>query len=359
MSSDCILVVTRNRVDALVDSLVSLTRLHGSHDFLVVIQDNSDVRLDRSILRYFEDRLRLVYCKADDVLPMAENWDHGMQNCINAGASAVTILADRRLATKHLLKAFKILRKQNAQIVVFDHQSTWLSNETLELGEEYTFGTFPISLSLIKRATFDCYFDGYTPRLFNCVTSVDFLIRLKQEKGSYVGGTSPDINYQSRLASLDSFEPKLIGFSAPCIVTNRRHVYASSGMTKLSKDSVPEFHRISKPRYYPPELHGLIVATCMAEVQAEQNEPIVGLINWDSFFLHAVRELSFQTCKGTFDDIQERLISFVRRKEINGLEVKKTLQAIANTRFNNQKTLEKRFINANPPKLSLLSEVMG
>ena len=289
---------------------------------------------------------------------MSENWNSGVERCLEEGADAVAILADRRIATRHLLRAFNVLHINDADVVVFDHQTTWITTHGLRVGSNYQYSVSALEIESIERDSFNCYFDGYTPRLFNCITSSRYLRGVHGALGTYVGGSSPDINFQARLAVHGSrLRPRLLKYDAPGIITNSRHTHSSNGMNAQSSPKTSEFHQLSNPGYYPSDLEGLIVATCLWEISHESRADIERRVNWGQFFRHAIGELRFQRSREVFDRLQTRLIRHAERICNTPAIQAEIVRRIRSTSFSEPPRSRYDRVYEMPPTLELLGEI--
>jgi glycosyltransferase involved in cell wall biosynthesis len=311
-----ILITTRNRIDAVIECLKSVMRINDQYKdankIVVVVQDNSDEELPLEIIRYFQRHLRFEYIKTSRVLPMAENWDQGIARCIELGVDIVSILADRRLASENLLNAFILMRNSKAPFLVFDHQRTWL-NSRLIVAPKYSYQVSKANTQQARERFLSCDFDGYTPRLFNCVIRTAFLEELRAEFLTYVGGASPDINFQARVSLVS--EREYLVWDAPAICTNARHVTKSNGMlsSKIINNRDCEFRRLSNVRVYPenaPEFG--IVFGCLGEMATIKGAPFLDREVSKRAFLEAMlQELSWPRSKESFRILRAFIVDYM------------------------------------------------
>lgn len=329
-----VIIPTRNRIDALIESLHSLCAINFNYDqSLVVVADNSSDHLNQEILAYFAKRLNLVYYKQPTALSMTDNWNKGVELAIENGSSFISILSDRRLASPGLHKTFIMSSYNSLDVTIFDHQTTWLSSEKLYLSKRYSHDLKLSSANYVKEQTLKINFDGYTPRLFNCIVNRDLLLRLKERFGSYVGGAAPDINFQCRLSCTDDYQ---IGIhDSPSILTNKRFAFISNGMIKPEQRSQSDFAKLTKDiPYYPSNLVDFVHAYCLGELINVANDNILEFVDWDHFILHLCQELSWFTHDITvFMNARESLLEAVNvLKLADSIKLKYT-SLISNVQF--------------------------
>ena len=108
MNKLAILVVTRNRLDALIDALESVKRINSliNTDLIleVFIQDNSDISCPESIIEYFGKHFDLNYIKTRNILSMSSNWNEGLRVVAQSSCQYACVLADRRLMTTNIVQ---------------------------------------------------------------------------------------------------------------------------------------------------------------------------------------------------------------------------------------------------------------
>ena len=132
---------TRNRVEALQESIASFifarrATLCSSKnvDLKLFIRNNGakccyhDAVLNNKLVSLTSDEIQSISYKFnEEELYMNENWEKNIEDALNTDVTHVMVLADRRLLTPKVIDLIDIIRQSNAEIVVFDHQSWWLS----------------------------------------------------------------------------------------------------------------------------------------------------------------------------------------------------------------------------------------
>lgn len=329
-----VIIPTRNRIDALIESLISLCSINSSNgQLLVVVADNSDESLPIAILNYFVKRLNLIYFKQLIPVSMVDNWNKGVDLAISNGATFISVLSDRRLASHGLNLSFKMSSLYSYDVLIFDHQTTWLSSKGLYLSKEYTHKVQSVDPSVVTQKTLSIDFDGYTPRLFNCVVNRDFYVRLKDLFGSFVGGASPDINFQCRVSGIDNY--RLGIHDSPSVLTNKRFTVKSNGMIKPEERAKSDFMKLTKNiPFYPERLNCFIHAGCLGELIEVAGDQILTSVDWDSFIFQLCIELSWITHDhAIFEDAKGKLLDSLNEMPIDRGRVIKYKNMITDLEF--------------------------
>lgn len=248
-----ICVPTRNRPEALAECIqsimYSIQSFHSNkyiNSFNIYIRDNSD-RYCNSIAdmlnKYeFTNSLPVSYAINKKPLKMSDNWNTLAQEAIREDCDYLIFLADRRLLTPSIEQLMETIMMYSPEVVIFDHQSWWLSSSHLLQTRNYALNSAKLYSPIERiRDIKKVIFDGLTPRLYNCAVSSVTLKRFMHYYGSYVGGPFPDISFQTRYA----FETGSVCIQTdiPVIACNARHASLTSSSSGIeNKTSMDTFH---------------------------------------------------------------------------------------------------------------------
>lgn len=309
-----ILVVTRNRVSALIDALMSVKRISalasGIINVEITIQDNSDIATPVSILSYFSKHIHLRYHKTSSVLSMSRNWNEGMMNVVKQKSDYIAVLADRRLVTSNLVNALKELEDQCLPFLCFDHQDVWINAHRI-LTRDHTYKLKVFTRNDLLAAIASAQINWNYPMLFNCVLTNDWMLELAKRYGSFVEGSSPDINFLARMADIGI--ETYCTYDAPCIVTNARHAHTSGGTNAAKFGTVhdTEHIRLSGFESYPVYMENFVTANIIGSLARYWSEPqIRTLIDAPKFFRSSLVELSYPKSADAFFAMKKSLIEF-------------------------------------------------
>jgi len=310
-----ILVVTRNRLAGLLDSLGSIKRLAAHPNSLsvnieVTVQDNSDVAIPESILRYFSKHMLLRYNKTDRLLPMSQNWDQGLTRVLSQDPDYVVVLADRRLVSANLINAVRHIEDRRLPFICFDHQDTWISSSQI-LKKNYSHTVQLFDRGYLLGAIASARVAWHSPMLLNCVVTSQFMLELARRYGSFADGSSPDMNFLARVADIgiESF----CTYDAPCIVTNARHAATSNGSSALKSGTIHETEhtRLSGLEVYPIYMENFVAANITGSLARYWTPPQMRqLINVPRFFESALLELSYPKSAVAYLAMKESLYKF-------------------------------------------------
>ena len=116
-----ILIPTRNRPDTFRHSLQTVLNQPGD-DFEIVVSDNASGPGTLDVIREAESP-RIRYLRSDEVLPMTDNWEKGLQACTG---QYVTILGDDDgLVPSSLPCARLLLSKTKARVLNWSPHTYW------------------------------------------------------------------------------------------------------------------------------------------------------------------------------------------------------------------------------------------
>lgn len=357
-----ILLVTRNRLSGLIDSLASIKRL-AKHVQLqnsaldVTIQDNSDCRIPEFILRYFRKSLSIHYHKTSRVLPMSRNWNDGLMYVIERKPKYIVVLADRRLVTANLLSAVKYVEHHHLPFICFDHQDVWINATTLTK-RRHTYGVLKILRSNLLAAIGSAQVNWHFPMLFNCVITYDFMIYLAQRFGSYADGSSPDMNFLARIADIGV--ETFYTYDAPCIVTNARHASCSNGSSALKSGTIhhTEHTRLSGVEAYPEYMNSFVTANITGSLARYwSHSELRNIIDVPKFFSSSILELSYPKSEAAFIDMKNALLEFATDFRLNS-EARLIIDSVEHVPSSNQQyPIDSQESITNSPALNLLAEI--
>ncbi len=357
-----IVLVTRNRLTAVTDNCAALKRFSQgtTEHYGLILQDNSDIKIPSSIVKYLEKYFHVTHEKSKNVLSMSENWNRGVHLAVQQGADFICVLSDRRLPTLNLDKAFRICYEScKDTYLVFDHQRTWINGETI-MGPKYTGSVAYRDSSRIIQECMKCNFDGYTPRLFNCIVSKRFFNSLYEKFGTFVGGSAPDINFQARVAFMPRHQYGV--YDSPCITTNARQVSHSNG-TKLGNAvksiTKSEYFELSKPKSYPPAFEITTTGRCLGEVlQYCSPEFMSENLNQDCFLKSIFLEMSYPQSKEKHDTIKSIMTEYISKRFRNYNELVDVMNRIGWSPSHEQKhPINTSSSITNAPLLNYISKV--
>lgn len=252
-----ICIPSRNRSCALKECLdsvllaLSLT-LNSQIRFTIYVRDNSD-QTDPSLVEYINAKPSIpnsvsLHYKSNDIpYHMSDNWNLLAQDAISDSCDYLMFLADRRLLTPSVFRLIDLIYRSDADVIVFDHQSWWLSSSNLIRTREYNISA-PVAYPCHERIRDirNVNFDDITPRLYNCILSTRVLKQFNEWYGSFVGGPFPDINFQIRLSFDTNF--LCLRTSIPAIACNARHAsLTSSSSGKPNSTSLDVYHCRKSP----------------------------------------------------------------------------------------------------------------
>ena len=311
-SSDCsILIPTRNRIVGLIECLKSIERAtKGTYSFEIIIQDNSDAPLPKTILNYFSDKLSIRYYWNETVISMSSNWNLGIKRVLKIGKSKFIVLADRRLLSKNIYQALDFANKVSHDFICFDHQRTWI-NSFQVTNFNYTRKPHLLSNLYLTSHFYRSECNHTHPMLFNCLLSSNYMQAQMLKYGSYSEGASPDINFLARTVN-DNIK-EYFYLDLPVIITNARHVALSNG-TGISKheslDSV-EHVRLSGHEVFPIYMKDFITANVHGSLFRYQSKSATNSkIDVLGFFKTALQELGFPRHKASFNRMKDQLFEF-------------------------------------------------
>ena len=315
MSKLNILLVTRNRLSALIESLFSIKRIASStlntFDIQVTIQDNSDYSMPEHVLAYFSKYLDLSYFKTDSVLPMSKNWNLGIQHALLCQPDYIVVLADRRLMSSNIFYAMKFLEETADPFICFDHQDVWINSQAI-LRRNHSYKFISQSYTDLCAAIGSAQVSWYQPMLFNCVIKSSFLRSIFDTYGSYAEGSSPDMNHLARIADMGLGSYFI--YDAPCIITNARHAARSNGSSALNSGTInqTEHARLSGIECYPPYMDNFVSANITGSLARYWNESrLRSLIDPIKFFSSCLLELSYPKSLEAFAKMADSLCRYV------------------------------------------------
>ena len=310
-----ILVVTRNRLVGLIDSLFSIKRLillKTNVKIEVTIQDNSDDILSPLFLDYFKKYFVIRYFKTSQILSMSENWDLGLKHALSSNPNFISILADRRLVTANLLNAVQMIQHLDNPFICFDHQDVWLNSRSL-LVRSHKYNCQVISRTLLLQAIGSAQVDWHFPMLFNCIIKSEFLIELKNKYHSFAEGSSPDMNFLARIVDSDISSHCL--YDAPCIITNARHASTSNGSSTLRVGTIhkTEHTLLSGIEVFPKYMDNFVTANILGSLSRYWDDAqVLKVIHPTNFFTNCLLELSYPKSHLAFLEMVESLKLFSR-----------------------------------------------
>ena len=171
----------------------------------IFVRDNSDPWYSHpstaDLLKYVDEHPQIIYKRNSLVYPMHANWNLVISDAVGADSSAIALVADRRMATKNIMWAFRETIRNRLDVHVCDHQSFWLSSSRIVQTRQYeSFQLSIINNKWMFDQVYNCNFDNLTPRLYNCIVSASLLRKFVARYGNYTGPESPDNIFQYRLA---------------------------------------------------------------------------------------------------------------------------------------------------------------
>jgi len=362
MSRLNILVVTRNRLSGIIDSLSSIKRLSSflncsTVELQVTIQDNSDYTLSESILRYYRKYFPIDYHKTSVILPMSRNWNDGLAQVLNQNPDYIAVLADRRLVSANLLSAINYLDAFCSPFICFDHQEVWI-NATTITKRKHQYNVQDVNRPKLLSAIGSAQIDWHYPMLFNCVISGPFMLELFNRYGSYAEGSSPDMNFLARTADMGI--EKYYVYDAPCIVTNARHASTSNGSSALISGTIhsTEHARLSGIESYPLYMENYVTANITGSLARYWSDyHMRKLIDASGFFRSSLLELSYPKSAEAFLDMKEALLRFTYEFNLNS-DARTLVDSMRNTPSAKQQyPINSNCDLMNTPSLDLLSEV--
>lgn len=360
MSTFIIGVVTRNRLEALIDALFSIKRIRNDfkeNSLRVLIQDNSDDYINKSVLSYFERYLDIDYVKTNDTLSMSQNWDSAILHCYEQGADYISILADRRLVSRNIVNALEYTKAKGLPFMCFDHQDVWLNSSAMTTaGHSYSF--FQRSYSQLLCNVSSASISWRQPMLFNCVISAPFLYFLKSKYNSFASGQSPDMDFLARV--VDSTSESYWIFDAPCIITNARHVNTSNGMnlTKSPNINNTEHIHLSGLDVYPEYMIRFVSANILGSLARYwPPEKVRSFIDQSLFFNSCLLELSYPNTVAAFLDMRKSLLTFIEDFSL-GTSFLQRLSDVEHVDIGRQRfPIDTSTSITNCPNLDLLSQI--
>jgi hypothetical protein len=356
-----ILVVTRNRLSALIEALASIARLVklGSNAIHVVvtIQDNSDFAVPLSVLNYFAKSVPIYYYKTERILPMSLNWDVGLRRVVSQKPDFIAVLADRRLVTANLINAVFSLENLQQPFLCFDHQDVWINAQRL-----MTRGHSGQLIKYERKALLDAIGSAQInwryPMLFNCLIKTDFFQYLECRYGSMAEGASPDINFLVRMADI-GIDHHFV-FDSPCIVTNARHAATSNGTSILNKGTIhqSEHALLSGIEVFPDYMDNFVTANITGSLSRYwSHERILAILNPETFFRSSLLELSYPKSVEAFRVMRQSLIKFASEFSLDP-SAHTAIQSIQHLPSNQQVyPIDSRNELSNSPDLKLLSQI--
>ena len=316
MNSLAILVVTRNRLDALIDALQSLRRLKSligdDQVFHVYIQDNSDIECPPFIINYFSKYMKLTYRKTTKVLAMSKNWNEGLKSVAQSKCDYVCVLADRRLVTRNLAKAVEFAKTRSLPFLCFDHQSVWLNSSSV-IKRNHSHNHIRIDQDSLLKAISSACINWHHPMLFNCVINREFLNNLFANYGTYADGASPDINFLARIADLNIDEYWC--YDSPCIITNARHASRSNGSSALKSGTIDQTEHtiLSGIEAYPIYMDNFVTANILGSLKRYWSEERIRcLLDPINFFNSSLLEYSYPKSLSAYRKMTQSLEMFVK-----------------------------------------------
>jgi hypothetical protein len=244
-----ICIPTRNRVEALAEAILScerinkvfaISRYHKEFKLRVLVASASDLEdsiLERALIKRVGTDLEMAYLYNGPCL-MHDNWNEAVAYCVRSISSFIFfVLADRRLITSNIFQAASILKNSGQGTVAVDHGYTWISRNKI-LPSRNTMKSGRLHHTEVFKNIRECNFDGFNPRLYNCLTW-DYVFKKHYDLwGSYVGGPSPDIAFQFRQAFS---QQDCIVFDIAVAASNSRHQlytrgYGSGRISRTSSD---------------------------------------------------------------------------------------------------------------------------
>lgn len=252
-------IPSRNRPEALIESIASVIRvsrrLSLNFPLTILVRQNSDENLS---FQYISDCLRdqlgltpwsiELRIQSNDVpVFMHENCELLVQDAFSTSASHLIVLPDRRLLTNSLSLLLETYQATHHDITVFDNQTFWLSSKQLQKTRELGYlQPHLLDSCLLTSDIYHCRFDGLTPRLYNCLVSLEYLSNTKAYFGSYIGGPCPDISFQFRVAFLP--RTSVLVTSIPVIATNARHAHRTVSNTGIPNVASSDKKNITEQR---------------------------------------------------------------------------------------------------------------
>jgi len=255
-----ICIPSRNRLEALIECIASAIRVITLSDLVhvkysIIVRQNSDdnecySNIQNSVELLFGAPLppRLLHIKTNlSPTYMHENCELLVSDAVHISATHILMLPDRRLITKALFSLLSCIDTDNPDVAVFDNQSYWLSShhilKTRDVGTDppRSHTSYDLASDL-----YHCRFDGLTPRLYNCLVSVNYFAATKRYFGSYISGPCPDISFQFRAFFLS--RSSVLVTSLPVIVTNARHASRTVSNTGIPNLASTDSKNITEQR---------------------------------------------------------------------------------------------------------------
>ena len=355
-----IVVVTRNRLLALIDALNSIKRIIEIQaypvEISVTIQDNSDYEVQESILKYFRKTLLISYLKTNQVLSMSMNWNQGILRAVRKKGDYIVVLADRRLVSTNLINALAIIEQKRKDFICFDHQDTWV-NALKVRTKNYTFDLQIGSHEKLLKAFGSAQIDWHNPMLFNCILRTDFLSYLGKHYGSFAEGSSPDMNFLARMVDLRI--QSYLTYDAPCILTNARHVTSSNGNSFYKtnyKDN--EHYRLSGIDAYPHYMANFVTANIIGSLERYWDTTrIKEIINPRNFLKSSLLELSYPKSLEIFCKMKESLYEFADEFSLDESD-RRLIKSIQHTEVASQMyPIDTKPDLNNTPNLGLINQI--
>ncbi len=316
-----ILVVTRNRLSALIDSLCSIKRVislsrSSSINIEVTVQDNSGDFIPDSVINYFKKYIDIRYHKTSSVLSMSNNWNQGLLHVLERRPNYVAVLADRRLVTTNLIQALRHIESLDAPFLCFDHQDVWI-NATRILKRSHSYNFISFNRHQLLSAIFSARVDWHYPMLFNCIIKGYFFEQLLRKYGSYADGASPDMNFLARIADIGikTFNT----YDAPCIVTNARFAAKSNGSSSLKHGLLQqtEHTKLSGIEAYPNYMENFVTANITGSLSRYWSDhEMNSMLNVREFFKSSLVELSYPKSYQAFSVMKNSLIIFAKNYQL-------------------------------------------
>ena len=182
-----ILIPTRDRPDTFQHTLKTVITQPGD-DYEIVVADNcSSPRTKEIVDEWNSDKIK--YIRTDTILPMADNWERGLEECTG---DYVTILGDDdAFLPSTLILARKVLDQTNTQILSWALHTYWWPDTIVPWNRNRLFLTFGDNAAhMDKRNNLRAFYKdqisfGKLPMIYNSFIHKDCIDQVKKKHGCY------------------------------------------------------------------------------------------------------------------------------------------------------------------------------
>jgi glycosyltransferase involved in cell wall biosynthesis len=206
-----IVIPTKDRYSTLFPVLNALLKYIDGSDYEIVVQDNSpdNIIAQNSIHDINDSRIKYYYSSL--LLSVSDNSSLAISNC---SGEYVIFIGDDDLVSPYILRIVEMMRRENLDCLTYNRGNYFWSD--LSFAKEYAFN-YPSSLQYSKHLSFtpDILYSEIElqkvldkggifiynlPCLYHGIVKKSIMDTVKEEFGSYVPGSSPDMAIASALA---------------------------------------------------------------------------------------------------------------------------------------------------------------